>query len=256
MKCWGCSAKIKISLLKIFILLKQRQSLLHEPSSSIPCSQLPRSLLWLYFQLSASCSEQFWGQFKLNDVVFIMFISITFLTRGLSRGFSRHTRSSLHGSTTTTVRLSAYDVIMQMVYCKWNGFTLKLCPRGHSTKLFTGSLRPEVQTLTLFYTFFDRKGTPFVSLPLYPFHTPTERSLPNFSLEKPLLPYLDESAGAPFSRYFESSFKHLNDSFLIPFLYLNLWNPYPFIYLQPEKGTLLGRSLPVLSIIGSTPPRS
>ena len=35
-KCRGGSAKIKISVLKIFTLLKQRQSLLHELSSSIP----------------------------------------------------------------------------------------------------------------------------------------------------------------------------------------------------------------------------
>ena len=36
-----------------------------------------------------------------------------------------------------------------------------------------------------------------------------------------------------------------NDRFLYPFIYLNLWNPYPFIYLKPEKGTPFGRSLPV-----------
>ena len=30
-----------------------------------------------------------------------------------------------------------------------------------------------------------------------------------------------------------------------PFLYLNFWNPYSFIYLKPEKGTPFGRSLPV-----------
>ena len=42
-----------------------------------------------------------------------------FLTRGLSRLFPAvllHTRASLRGSTTTTARLSAYDVIMQRVY--------------------------------------------------------------------------------------------------------------------------------------------
>ena len=44
-KCRGCSTKIKISLLKIFTLLKQCRSLLHEQSSSIPCSQLSRSAL-------------------------------------------------------------------------------------------------------------------------------------------------------------------------------------------------------------------
>ena len=30
--------------------------------------------------------------------------------------------------------------------------------------LYTGGLRPEVQTLTLLYAIFDRKGTPFVYL--------------------------------------------------------------------------------------------
>jgi len=28
-------------------------------------------------------------------------------------------------------------------------------------------------------------------------------------------------------------------------LYFSLWNPYPFIYLKPEKGTPFGRSLPI-----------
>ena len=32
---------------------------------------------------------------------------------------------------------------------------------GYSTKFYTGRLRPEVQTLTLLYTIFERKGTPF-----------------------------------------------------------------------------------------------
>ena len=35
----------------------------------------------------------------------------------------------------------------------------------HSTKFYTRRLRPEVQTITLLYTIFDRKGTPFVYLP-------------------------------------------------------------------------------------------
>ena len=50
-----------------------------------------------------------------------------------------------------------------------------------------GRLRPEVQTLTLLYTIFDRKGTPFVIENCTPFHIPTERLFKNFSLEKPLL---------------------------------------------------------------------
>ena len=37
---------------------------------------------------------------------------------------------------------------------------------GHSTNVYTGRLRPEVQPLTIFYTifFFHEKGTPFVYL--------------------------------------------------------------------------------------------
>ena len=33
---------------------------------------------------------------------------------------------------------------------------------GYSTKFYTGRLRPEIQPLTLLYTIFERKGTPFV----------------------------------------------------------------------------------------------
>ena len=36
------------------------------------------------------------------------------------------------------------------------------------------------------------------------------------------------------------------------FIYFNKWNPYPFIYLKPGKGTPFGRHLPVSEIIGST----
>ena len=36
---------------------------------------------------------------------------------------------------------------------------------GYSKKFYTGRLLPEVQTFTLLYTLFDRKGTPFVYLP-------------------------------------------------------------------------------------------
>ena len=35
---------------------------------------------------------------------------------------------------------------------------------GYSTKFYTGSLHLEIQTLTLLYTVFERKGTPFVYL--------------------------------------------------------------------------------------------
>ena len=35
-------------------------------------------------------------------------------------------------------------------------------PGGYSTNVYTGRLRPEVQPLTLLYTIFHKKGTPFV----------------------------------------------------------------------------------------------
>ena len=38
--------------------------------------------------------------------------------------------------------------------------------RGYSTKFYTGRLDcPEVQTLTLLYTIFDRKGNPLFHIP-------------------------------------------------------------------------------------------
>ena len=48
-------------------------------------------------------------------------------------------------------------------------------------------------------------------------------------------------------------FTHRNDRFPFPFSYFNLWNPYNFIYLKPEKGTPFRRSLPVWAIIGRIP---
>ena len=38
-------------------------------------------------------------------------------------------------------------------------------PVGYSAKFYMGRLRPEVQTLTLLCTIFDRKGTPFAYFP-------------------------------------------------------------------------------------------
>ena len=39
------------------------------------------------------------------------------------------------------------------------------------------------------------------------------------------------------------------------FIYFNKWNPYPFIYLKPGKGTPFGRSLPVWAIVAGSAPR-
>ena len=39
-------------------------------------------------------------------------------------------------------------------------------------------------------------------------------------------------------------FTDQNDRFLYPLIYFNKWNPYPFIYLNPEISTPFGRSPP------------
>ena len=45
----------------------------------------------------------------------------------------------------------------------WHGRSDQI-PGGYSTNFYTGRLRPEVQPLTLLYTIFHEKGTPFVYL--------------------------------------------------------------------------------------------
>ena len=50
-----------------------------------------------------------------------------------------------------------------------------------------------------------------------------------------------------------SPFIDRNSRFLYPDIYLNSWNPYTLIDLQPEKDTPFKRSLPVYDVTGSTP---
>ena len=47
---------------------------------------------------------------------------------------------------------------------EWNNNNTQPRGGGYLTKYYTGRLRPEVQTLTLLYTIFERKSTPFVYL--------------------------------------------------------------------------------------------
>ena len=80
---------------------------------------------------------------------------------------------------------------------------------GHSTKFYTERLRPEVQTLTLLYTIFDRKGTP-CRIPSTENGTPfiylRSDFYQTFHVRNPLK-YLDESAvRCVCSKYFESPF--------------------------------------------------
>ena len=44
---------------------------------------------------------------------------------------------------------------------------------------------------------------------------------------------------------FWAFFTKQNDRFSYPFIYYNIWNPYPLIYLKPEKGSPFGWSLPI-----------
>ena len=86
-------------------------------------------------------------------------------------------------------------------------------------KFYTGRpCPPEVPTLTVLHI------PCLIEMPSIgnctPFHMPTEQLLLYFSLEKPLI-YLDESAvRCVCSRYFESPFQYVNESFPSPLLYL------------------------------------
>ena len=53
---------------------------------------------------------------------------------------------------------------MQFMYKQGSSILVSKFARGeggYSTKFYTGRLRPEVQTLSLLYTIFERKVTPF-----------------------------------------------------------------------------------------------
>ena len=70
-----------------------------------------------------------------------------------------------------------------------------------------------------------------------------------FTWVTPWNTWMNQMLGVSVRVLLKGPFKYLNHSFPYPFLCFNLWNPYPFIYLQPEKGTPFGRSL-----LGSTTP--
>ena len=134
---------------------------------------------------------------------------------------------------------------------KFAGFTFVYFPLGvgYLTKFNTGRLRPEVQPLTLLYTVLAEK----VPL-LYTFyrkkvslsHTCFRKFCSHFYVV--LKKWTDTAIRGASIRniIIKGFFKYLNDRmFPYPFIYLNLWNPYLFIHLKPEKRTPFGRSLPV-----------
>jgi len=61
--------------------------------------------------------------------------------------------SSVHQVSQLSKDLGILGVIAWHMCPGWGG--------GHSTKFYTGRLCPKVQPLTLLYTSFDGKGTPF-----------------------------------------------------------------------------------------------
>jgi len=47
-----------------------------------------------------------------------------------------------------------------------------------------------------------------------------------------------------FLGFFKAINASVTDLILVPFIYFNYENPFPFMYLKPEKGTPFGRSYP------------
>ena len=129
---------------------------------------------------------------------------------------------------------------------------------GYSTIFHTGRFRPKVQPLTLLFTIFHEKATPFVYV-LFANGTPFTYLVQNFAslLTAVNALYFKQESIAKKNKInvlgLLGPFTDANDRFPYPFIHFKECNPYPSIYLKPEKGTPFGRSLPVQVIIGSTP---
>ena len=126
----------------------------------------------------------------------------------------------------------------------------------YSTKFHKGRLRPEVQPFTLL-PIFDKKRDPF-RIPLidkwYPFYIPVQKAASFLTaVNVPPLSYEQVAKPDSFLVFFTAikCAQDRNDRFPEPFMYFNKSNPYPLIYLKPEKGTSLWRSLPIQAILAS-----
>ena len=119
-------------------------------------------------------------------------------------------------------------------------------PRGgYSTMFCTGMLRPEVQTLTLSYTDFDRKGTPFIYL----------------SLKMVPLSYTFQWKWYPFQRlyvrlfdiFWKAIFIILKWQFSLPFLcFIGVASlPFPILREIPTLSYTSTREIPTLSYTSS-----
>ena len=116
-------------------------------------------------------------------------------------------------------------------------------------------------TTSLLYAIFNRKGT--LSHTFYwrmvPFHIPCLQLCISFNCCKcNVFKIWINHKTRTFSRLIHNHRMHRSallgiftdpdDRFPQPFIYFSQWNPFPFIYLKPEKGTLFGWSLPKRSI--------
>ena len=137
--------------------------------------------------------------------------------------------------------------------------------RGYSTKFYAGRLHRPM------YTIFDGKGTPVGGIHIpsidkwYSFHELfTELCIPiNWCKWTVFKIWINHKTRMFFStisqpkkficKPFWFFFTDRNHRFPYPLIYFNKWNPDTFIYLKPEIGTPLERSLPLWAIIGSTP---
>ena len=125
----------------------------------------------------------------------------------------------------------------------------------YSTKFYTERLPPEVQPLTLLYTFLTAKVplsyTFYQQLKWYPFHIPIIELCIPFNCCKCTVWIWMNHKTTTFSRLFHSHASVSSCGVLGLFTDQNDRFPYPFIYLEPKIGTFFGRSHPVQ---GSTPP--
>ena len=130
------------------------------------------------------------------------------------------------GASRVNVHVSFCDNYLIQFFCVLGGMNPDGGGGGYSTTFYTGRLHPKVQPLTLLYTIFDRKGTPFSlkngtpftyliknTASLNPWNAVNERHCERTDANQKLLSTRNILIKGPF--------KYLSDRF-----------PYPFIYFS------------------------
>ena len=111
---------------------------------------------WHYFNIKSVCWS---GDFTRQQPT--CFDSWSFIKRHLlNRNVIRR-----QGTGSWTFRTRIYRTVFRWILSQISSTPPK--GEGYSTKFYTGRLCPEVQTLTLLYTIFERKGTPLVGYEFY-----------------------------------------------------------------------------------------